>query len=69
MTKKQTHRRNSFSAEFNAEEEDDFILADLDVMRDNEEPYLVPLKHFNDDDEIIDSLLGKTEFEVKDDLE
>lgn len=69
MTKKQTHRRNSFSAEFNAEEEDDFILADLDVMRDKEEPYLVPLKHFNDDDEIIDSLLGKSEFEVKDDLE
>ena len=70
MTKKQTHRRNSFSAEFNAEEEDDFILADLDVMRDKkEEPSLVHLKHFNDDDEIIDSLMVKSGFEVKDDLE
>ncbi|MEI6268165.1 MAG: SPOR domain-containing protein [Methylococcaceae bacterium] len=69
MTKKQIHRRNSFSAEFNAEEEDDFILADLDLTRDKEEPSLVPLKHFNDDDEIIDSLLVRSEFEVKDDLE
>ena len=68
MTKKQTHRRNSFSADFSAEEEDDFILADLDVMRDKKEPSLVPLQHFNDDDEIIDSLLVKSEFEVKDDL-
>ena len=69
MTKKQTYRRNSFSADFNAEEEDDFILADLDVRRDKEEPSLVPLKHFNDDEEIIDSLLVKSGFEVKDDLE
>ena len=69
MTKKQTHQRNSFSADFNAEEEDDFILADLDVMRDKEEPSLVLLKHFNDDEEIIDSLLVKSGFEVKDDFE
>ncbi len=70
MTKKQTHHRNGFSADFNAEEEDDFILADLeDVMRDKEEPSLVPLKHFNDDDEIIDGLLVKSGFEVKNDLE
>ena len=70
MTKKQTYRRNGFSADSSAEEEDDFILADLeDVMRDKEEPSLVPLKHFNDDDEIIDSLLVKSGFEVKDDLE
>ncbi len=69
MTKKQTHQRNSFSADFNADEEDDFILADLDLIRDKEEPSLVPLKHFNDDDEIIDSLLVKSEFEVKEDLE
>ena len=69
MTKKKTHRRNSFSSEFNAEEEDDFILADLDMMRDKKEPTVVPLMHFTDDDEIIDSLLVNSGFEVKDDLE
>ena len=61
MTKKQKLRRNSFSADFNARE-DDFILADLDVMLDEEEPSPVPLNHFLDDEETIDRLLINIRF-------
>jgi len=62
MTKKQKHRRNSFSADFNAGE-DDFILVDLDVVLDKEEPSPVPLNHFLDDEETIDRLLVDTGFD------
>ncbi len=67
MTKKQKLRRNSFTADFNGRE-DDLILADLDVMLE-EEPSPVPLNHFFDDEETIDRLLIKPGFEVNDELE
>ena len=59
MTKKQKLRRTGFAADFNAGD-DNFILADLDLMRDDEELPPVPLNRFMDDDEIIDSLLIHT---------
>ncbi|MDD1623226.1 MAG: SPOR domain-containing protein [Methylococcaceae bacterium] len=65
MTKKQKLRRNSFSADFDTKE-DDFILADLDVMLDEEEPSPVPLNHFLDDEETIDRLLLNTDFDAND---
>ena len=61
MTKQQKLRRTGFAADFNAGD-DDFILADLDLMRDDEELPPVPLNRFTDDDEIIDSLLIHTGF-------
>ena len=61
MTKQQKLRRTGFAADFNAENED-FILADLNLMRDEEEPPPVPLAHFMDDDAIIDSLLINPRF-------
>ena len=63
MTKQQKLRRNSYSADFNAGD-DDFILAELDLMRDDHELPPVPLAHFMDDDEIIDSLLTTSDFNV-----
>ena len=67
MTKKQKLKRNSFAADFN-DREDDFILADLNVMLDEEEPSPVPLKHFLDDEEIIDRLLINSGFDANDEL-
>jgi cell division septation protein DedD len=67
MTKKQQHRRNIFSINFNAEE-NDFILADLNVMSDKEDPYPVPLNNFSDDEEIIDRLFINPDFESHDSL-
>ena len=67
MTKKQKHRRNNFSADFNAGE-DDFILADLDVMLDKEDPSPVPLNNFLDDEETINRLLINSGFEANDEL-
>ena len=61
MTKQQKRKRTGFAADFNVED-DDFILADLDLMRDDEELPPVPLNRFIDDDEIIDSLLIDTGF-------
>lgn len=68
MTEKQKHRRNSFAADFNARE-DDFILADLNVMPDEEEPSPVPLNHFLDDEDVIDRLLVDAGFDVNDEFE
>jgi len=67
MTKKLKNRRNDCSADSNIVD-DDFILVDLDVMRDQEEPSLVPLNHVLDDDETIDRLLINPGFEADDDL-
>ena len=61
MTKQQKLRRTGFAADFNAGD-DDFILADLDLMRGDYEPSPVPLAHFMDDDEAIDRLLLTTGF-------
>jgi cell division protein FtsN len=69
MTKKQKLRRNSFTADFNTGEEDDFILADLDVMLDEEEPSPVPLNHFLDDEDVIDRLLIGANYNADDELE
>ena len=63
MTKQQKLRRTGFAADFNAGD-DDFILADLDLMRDDYEPSPVPLAHFMDDDEAIDRLLITTGFDA-----
>jgi len=60
MTKKQKLRQNSFTADFNGRE-DDLILADLDVMLEDE-PSPVPLNHFFDDEETIDRLLINSGF-------
>lgn len=68
MTKKQKLRRNSFAANFNARE-DDFILVDLNVMLDEEEPSPVPLNHFLDDEETIDRLLINSGFDANDELD
>jgi len=62
MTNKQKLRLNSFAAEFN-DREDDFILADLNVMLDEEEYSPVPLKHFLDDEAVIDRLLINSDFD------
>ncbi|UOA08030.1 SPOR domain-containing protein [Methylobacter sp. S3L5C] len=67
MTKKQKHRRNSFSADVNAGE-DDFILVDLDVMSGKEYPSPVTLNNFSDDEEIIDRLLVRPDFKAYDEL-
>jgi cell division protein FtsN len=67
MTKKQKLRRNGIAADFGGKE-DDFILADLDVMRDQEELSPVPLNHFLDDEETIDRLLINSGFEANDEL-
>jgi cell division protein FtsN len=68
MTKKQKLRQNRFAADFGGKE-DDFILADLDVMLDEEELSPVPLNHFLDDEETIDRLLINSGFEANDELE
>ena len=65
MTKKQKLRRNSFAADFNAGE-NDLILADLDVMLNEEELSPVPLNHFLDDEEIINRLLINPGFSAND---
>ena len=62
MTNKQKLNLNSFDADFN-DKEGDFILADLNVMLDEEEPSPVPLKHFLDDEAIIDRLLINSGFD------
>jgi len=62
MTNKQKLNLNSFAADFN-DKEGDFILADLNVMLDEEEPSPVPLKHFLDDEAIIDRLLINSGFD------
>jgi cell division septation protein DedD len=67
MTKKQKHRRNSFSADVNTGE-DNFILVDLDVMSDKEYPSPVHLNNFSDDEEIINRLLIRPDFETYDEL-
>ncbi|WP_262965672.1 SPOR domain-containing protein [Methylobacter psychrophilus] len=67
MTKKQKHRRNSFSADINTGE-DNFILVDLDVMSDKEYPSPVHLNNFSDDEEIINRLLIRPDFETYDEL-
>ena len=67
ITKKQKLRRNGFAADFN-DKESDFILADLEVMRDEEELSPVPLNHFLDDEEIIDRLLINSDVEANDEL-
>jgi hypothetical protein len=67
-TKKQKPKRKSFAANFNVSE-DDLILADLDVMLDEEEPSPVPLNHFMDDEETLDRLLINSGFEANDERE
>jgi cell division septation protein DedD len=64
MTEKQKTRRNRFNAR-----EDDFILADLNVMPDDEELSPVPLNHLPDDEDAIDRLLIDADFEAEDKLE
>jgi cell division septation protein DedD len=63
MNKKQKTRQNTFAADFNDKEED-FILVDLDVIQDEDEPPLVSLNHFLDDEETIDRLLINNGFDV-----
>ena len=60
MTEKQKKRRNRFNAK-----EDDFILADLKIIRDDEELSPVPLDHFPDDEDAIDRLLIDTDFDTE----
>jgi hypothetical protein len=60
MTEKQKNRRNRFNAR-----EDDFILADLDVLQDDEELSPVPLNHLLDDEDAIDRLLIDADFDVE----
>lgn len=67
MTKKLKRGRNEHSADANIGD-DDFILVDLDVMLDQEEPSPVALNHVLDDDEAIDRLLINSGFEADDDL-
>ena len=66
MIEKQKYRRNSFTTDFGGTD-DDFILADLDLMRDKEEPSPVPLYHDMDDESVIDRLLAGVHY--KDDYE
>jgi hypothetical protein len=61
MKEKQKNRRNRFNGR-----EDDFILADLKVMRDDEELSPVPLDHFLDDEDAIDRLLIDADFDGDD---
>ena len=66
MTKKQ--RRNNLYDDFNTRE-DELILADLDVMLNDDETIPVPLQHFLDDDDAVESLLVKSNFNTNDDQE
>ena len=68
MINKQKLMRNGFDADFNANE-DDFVLADLDVMLDEVEPSPVLLKHFLDDEDTIDLLLVDSGFNDNAELE
>jgi len=68
ITKRQKLKRNRFAPDFNARE-DDIILADLDVMRDNEESAPVPLSHIPNDEETIDRLLINPGVEANNELE
>ncbi|MGZ8226867.1 MAG: hypothetical protein ACXWT3_09530 [Methylococcaceae bacterium] len=61
-------RRNSFDAAVNIQE-DDFILADLQVIPDDAELKIDPLNRWVDDEDAIDRLLVNTGFELDDDLE
>ncbi|MGR8999418.1 MAG: hypothetical protein ACU88J_10265, partial [Gammaproteobacteria bacterium] len=64
MKEKQKNQRNRFNTK-----EDDFILADVDVMRDDEELSPVPLDRLVDDEDAIDRLLVDADFNVEDKLE
>ena len=66
MIENQKYRRNSFAVDYGAKD-DDFILADLNLMRDEEELSPVPLNHFMDDEDVIDRLLVGAHDTVEDD--
>lgn len=61
MTEKQKNRRNRFN-----NREDDFILADMNLMRADEALTPVPLNHLLDDEDAIDRLLIDTDFDAND---
>lgn len=64
MSKKPKNSRNSFSPEFNSEE-NDFILVDLDINQNEDDLTLVPLNNFLEDEEVINSLLVPQDLDDK----
>lgn len=56
MSKKPKNSRNSFSPDFNSEE-NDFILVDLTINQNEDDLSVVPLNNFLEDEEVINSLL------------
>lgn len=68
MAKKQKNQRHGFAADF-GDKDDDFILADLDGMRDAKEPPPVPLNRFLDDEDVIDVLLMGNEYHANNERE
>ena len=68
MTNKKKRGRNDFSSDFNTEEED-FILADLDNVHNDQDLALVDLSNFVDDEEVINTLLVNSTSEYKDEFE
>lgn len=68
MTNKKKRGRNDFSSDFNTEEED-FILADLDNVHNDQDLALVDLSNFVDDEEVINTLLVNSTSDYKDEFE
>jgi len=64
MSKKPKNSRNSFSPDFNSEE-NDFILVDLDINQNEDDLTLVPLNNFLEDEEVINSLLVPQDLDDK----
>ena len=64
MSKKPKNSRNSFSPDFNSEE-NDFILVDLDINQNEDDLTPVPLNNFLEDEEVINSLLVPQDLDDK----
>jgi len=60
---KPKQRRNRFVADFNTEE-DDFLLADVQVLADDTKLKITPLHHLVDDEDAIDRLLVNSGFAI-----
>ncbi|MGZ8158972.1 MAG: hypothetical protein ACXWT4_09200 [Methylobacter sp.] len=65
---KPKQRRNSFAADFNPQE-DDFPLADVQVIADDTRLRITPLHHLVDDEDAIDRLLVNSGFDIDTGLE
>lgn len=61
---KSKQRRSSFDIDFNTRD-DDFVLADLQVIPDDTDLSLVPLSHLEEEEDAIDRLLVNSGFDIE----